>query len=124
MLELLAVGAGGFLGAIARYAAASYVQRLAGPGFPLGTFVVNLVGCLLIGIAFAVVETRPQLSGNFRLFAIVGLLGAFTTFSTFGHETYELLRGGAWGLALANVMGSALLGLIAVVAGRSLGRLV
>ncbi len=124
MLELLVVGAGGFLGAIARYAAASYVQRLAGPGFPLGTFVVNILGCLIIGIAFAVVETRPQLSGNFRLFVMVGLLGAFTTFSTFGHETYELLRGGAWGMALLNVTGSAAMCLVAVVAGRTLGRLV
>ncbi len=124
MLEMLAVGLGGFVGAVLRFGVTKWVARFGSGGFPYGTFVVNVVGCLIIGIVFALIETRPQISANVRLFVIVGLLGSFTTFSTFGYETFELLRNGLWGLATANVMGSAALGLCAVVAGRFVGRLV
>jgi CrcB protein len=122
MSELLAVGCGGFLGAVARWGLSSWVQRLAGEGFPYGTFAANMLGCLLIGLFFALVEARPDWPPQLRLFLMVGMLGAFTTFSTFGHETLELLRGGAWFLALANVLGSATVGLLAVMLGRYLGR--
>lgn len=124
MLEMVVVGLGGFIGAVLRYGVTRWVQRLAAGGFPYGTFLVNVAGCLVIGVVFALVETRPQISANVRLFLTVGLLGSFTTFSTFGYETFELLRNGFWGLATANVVGSAALGLCAVVAGRFIGRLV
>lgn len=124
MVEALVVGMGGFVGAILRYGVTLWMQRLSPGSFPLGTLVVNMVGCLLIGVVFALVETRPHLSPTLRLFVMIGLLGSFTTFSTFGHETLELLRSGVWGLALANLLGSAVVGLLAVVAGRFLGRLV
>jgi CrcB protein len=122
MWELLAVGCGGFLGAVARWGLSSWVQRMTGPGFPYGTFAANMLGCLLIGLVFALVEARPGWPPHLRLFLMVGMLGAFTTFSTFGHETLDLLRDGSWGLALINVMGSATVGLLAVMAGRWLGR--
>ncbi len=122
MWEALSVGCGGFIGAVARWGLASWVQRLSGGSFPFGTFAANILGCLFIGLIFALVEARPDWSPHVRLFLMVGLLGAFTTFSTFGHETFDLLRSGSWGLALLNVLGSATLGLLAVMAGRWLGR--
>jgi CrcB protein len=120
--ELLAVGCGGFVGAVARWGLSSWVQRLYGGSFPLGTFAANMLGCLFIGVIFALVEARPDWSPHVRLFLMVGLLGAFTTFSTFGHETLDLLRSGSWWLALLNVLGSATVGLLAVMAGRFVGR--
>jgi CrcB protein len=122
MTELLAVGCGGFVGAVCRWGLSGWVRRLAGDGFPYGTFAANMLGCLLIGLFFALVEARPDWPPQVRLFLMVGMLGAFTTFSTFGHETLDLIRTGAWWLALLNVLGSATVGLLAVIAGRWLGR--
>lgn len=118
MLKLLVVGAGGFVGAIARYGLSGLVHRNSSGSFPFGTFAVNILGCLVIGALMALVETRQALTPNMRLFLLVGLLGSFTTFSTLGYETFALLRGGQLGLALANVLGSAALGILAVALGR------
>ena len=124
MWELLSVGCGGFVGAVARWSLSGTIQRLSGGDFPLGTYVANMVGCLFIGLVFALVEARPDWSPHVRLFLMVGLLGAFTTFSTFSHETLDLLTGGSWALALLNILGSVTVGLLAVVLGRYLGRLI
>jgi CrcB protein len=123
MGQLLAVGMGGFVGAIARYLMANVVQRQAGGLFPMGTFVVNMVGCLLIGLLFALIEGRQSLSPNVRLFLFIGLLGSFTTFSTLGQETLDLMRTGELRLALWNMVGSAFVGIGAVSLGRFLGKL-
>lgn len=123
MIKLLIVGAGGFVGAIARYGVASLAQRWSLAGFPLGTFVVNIVGCLLIGALLGGVELRQSLSESARLFLTVGLLGAFTTFSTFSHETLQLVRAGDLRMAAFNVVVSVVLGLGAVALGRVLVRL-
>ena len=124
MRELCFVGLGGFFGAIARYGLSGLVQRLAGGTFPVGTLAVNTVGCLVIGILAALVEDRPMLSPSMRLFLMMGLLGSFTTFSTFGHETVELLREGSVRAALSNILANVLLGIVAVVVGHTLVRLV
>jgi len=122
VVKLLIVGAGGFLGAVARYGLSGLVHRLAGAGFPWGTLAVNVVGCLLIGGLMVWGEDRPMLSPTARLFLTVGLMGAFTTFSTFGYETLELLRDRQATLAGVNVAANVLLGLAAVWAGRALCR--
>ena len=114
MLKLLLVGAGGFLGAICRYGLSGWVHRLFGGLFPLGTLVVNTLGCLAIGVMMALVEQRQLLSPNARLFWLIGLLGAFTTFSTFGYETFVLLREKSMGLVVLNIFGNVVCGLIAV----------
>ena len=119
MLKLLVVGAGGFLGAIARHGLSGLVQRYTSVQFPLGTLVVNLLGCLLIGAVMGFVEDRQSISPNVRLFLVIGLLGSFTTFSTLGNDTYGLLRSGAAVAAVANAAGSVLLGLVAVAIGRA-----
>ena len=123
MLELLAVGAGGFAGAIARYTLSGEVHRRYGGTFPLGTLAVNLLGCLLIGLLASLVETRQLLSPRARLVLMVGFLGSLTTFSTFGYETLALLRQGALVRAAANAAGNLLCGLAAVWLGGAAGRL-
>lgn len=117
--ELLTVAAGGSVGAVSRYLLAGAVERtFKGSGFPLGTFSVNVLGCLLIGILLGLAEARLELSHQARLFLAIGLLGSLTTFSTFGYETLELLRHGRTGAALLTVAGNLVVGLLAVAGGR------
>ncbi len=112
----------GGAGALLRYALAGVVQERAGDGFPWGTLVVNVVGCFAIGVLATAFEERSVLSPELRLALLVGLLGGFTTFSTFGLETWRLLEDAELARALANVAGSVAAGLAAVVAGASLAR--
>ena len=112
MGRILWVGFGGFLGSIGRYLLSGYIQHLMrGTGFPYGTLVVNLIGCLLIGFLSQWVGTRGFLSPETRLFVFMGLLGGFTTFSTFSNETMSLWQAGASVAALANVAVHVVLGL-------------
>ncbi len=121
--HMLLVGVGGFLGAILRYAASGAVQRLAGfSAFPYGTLAVNVVGCLAIGALAGAVESRQILGPDARLFLMIGLLGSFTTFSTFGYETLSLLRDGALLRASVNVTLQVGLGLGAAWTGLILSR--
>lgn len=93
LVELLLVGAGGALGAVARYGVGGLVHRSpALAGFPFGTLCVNLAGCLLIGLGAGLADGRQAFTPEARLFLFVGLLGGFTTFSSFGYETFALLR--------------------------------
>ena len=119
MVKLLLVGAGSFLGGIARYALSGLVQRWAGAGFPWGTLAVNVTGCFAIGAVLHLVEDRAMLGPDARVFLVVGILGGFTTFSAFGWETFELLRANQPGLALVNAAGSVTAGLAAVWLGRA-----
>ena len=123
MQQLLFVGAGGFLGAIGRYLITTLAQRLS-PwfGIPLGTLAVNIAGCFLIGLIGGLTEQRFSLSAEARLFLFVGVLGGFTTFSSFGWEAVILARDGAAGRALAYVGLQMILGLGAVWLGLVLSR--
>ncbi len=123
MRNLLLVGAGGFLGSVARY----YLTRLVTQGvhaarFPYGTLVVNVLGCLAIGVVAGLAEQRNLFSPSTRLFLMTGLLGGFTTFSAFAFETYFLGREHAWTAGLANVGLQVMLGLAAVWAGHQMVR--
>jgi len=102
MFRVLIIGLGGFLGAIGRYGVAGLVHRFASASFPTGTLVVNLVGCLLVGGLMFLAETRQFFTPEARLFLLVGFLGSFTTLSTVGYETFELLRAGDFRLAAVN----------------------
>ena len=107
----LLVGLGGFAGACARWGLGSAILRGAERvGFPYPTFVVNMLGCLAIGIAFELFDTNAPM----RLLVVVGFLGGFTTFSTFGLETLDLLRTGAVLTAALYVGLSATLGVVLV----------
>lgn len=93
LLHAAVVGIGGFAGALARYGLSGLVHRFgATSGFPYGTLAVNLLGCFLIGTLAGLVEARQMFGPEFRVFALVGVLGGFTTFSTFGYESFMLLR--------------------------------
>lgn len=121
--ELIIVGTGGFIGAVARYWISGWVYRWTGPGFPWGTLAVNVVGCFLIGALMAVAESRLAVTPETRLFLGIGVLGSLTTFSTVSFETFELLRRSAHLAALLNAAGSLVLGLGAVIAGWVLVRM-
>ncbi|MCP3919542.1 MAG: fluoride efflux transporter CrcB [bacterium] len=121
MLQLLAVGLGGFLGAIARHATITYTRHRFGEAFPFGTLIVNVAGCLVLGSLLGL-AMRRDLEESTRLFLAVGLLGSFTTFSTFGHETLVLWSTAGPGRALANVFGHVCLGLAALWLGASFVR--
>ncbi len=128
MRHLFAAALGGSLGSMARYLLQGTVQRRAGEAqgwaavFPWGTLTVNLLGCLLIGFVAVLFEERLAIAPETRTFVLIGLLGGFTTFSSFGFETWALLRDGNTLLALANVATSVTLGLVAVVVGAMLAR--
>lgn len=120
MRELLIVGVGGFVGAVGRYWLAGWVHRFTTAGFPWGTLTVNLAGCLLLGMVMSLAETRLAPSPEARTFLTIGVFGSFTTFSTLSYETVELVRQSQLGAAAANAVGSLVLGLAALVAGRAL----
>ena len=115
---LLAIAAGGATGSLLRHTINHFVQAKVGARFPLGIFLVNVVGCLGIGIiAGLIASNRVQLGEAGRAFVVIGVLGGFTTFSTFGLDTFTLLRGGHVGAAILNASGQLFLGLAAVWAG-------
>lgn len=121
MANILLVGLGGFLGALLRYSISGAVQGwFKSVSFPSGTLFVNLVGCLLIGVFSQLAETRGMISSEARSFIFVGLLGAFTTFSTFGDDTVNLFKKGEELLSLLNIGTHLVLGISAVWLGRFL----
>ena len=124
MVKLLIIGLGGFIGAVCRYGVGGWVQRWGGGTFPYGTLIVNVTGCFLIGIILMLSEQRQLFSPHTRLFLTVGILGAFTTFSTFGYETLELLRDRNLQAVAINILANVMCGLLAVWAGVALVRMV
>lgn len=123
MLKLLLIAVGGATGSVLRYLVAGWSQQLAGSGFPLGTLVVNCSGCLLIGFLGALFSPlSPHLvREEYRVAILIGLLGGFTTFSTFGWETFTLINAGQFARAAGNVAGSVLIGLAGVWLGYRCG---
>jgi CrcB protein len=123
--KILAIGVGGFIGSILRYAVSGFVQTwMKSVEFPYGTLVVNVLGCLVIGLLSQLIESRGILMAEVRAFVIIGVLGGFTTFSTFSNETINLWRDSQTIWALANVGAHVILGLGAVWLGRVLAHLI
>jgi fluoride exporter len=119
VIRLLLVGSGGFIGSILRYLLSGFVQQSSkSVGFPYGTVAVNIIGCLGIGFLSQLAETRGLFTTESRIFAFVGILGGFTTFSAFGNETFNLLRDGENLLAITNIAVHLVVGLGAVWLGR------
>lgn len=125
MTNILLVGAGGFLGSVLRYLVSGWVQQATKSiGFPIGTLVVNVVGCFFIGFLAQLAETRGVFTSESRLFVFVGILGGFTTFSSLGNETLNLARESQLMSALANIGGNLIIGLFAVWLGRTVSYLI
>jgi len=123
-VPLILIGLGGFAGAIARYVVDGFVAERVAGAFPWGTLVVNLSGSFLLGALFALTVDRAILPADIRGPVLIGFIGAYPTFSTYMLESWQLIGSGAYELALVNVVGSAVLGLVAVGSGLALGRLV
>ncbi|MDF1555142.1 MAG: fluoride efflux transporter CrcB [Deferrisomatales bacterium] len=121
MSHLVSVACGAVLGASGRYLLTGWVSRALPGVFPWGTLAVNWLGCLVIGLAWGASQ-RALWSPQLRTFLFIGILGSFTTFSSFGLETLQLLRGGEGGRALLYVLGSNLGGFVLVWLGLTLVR--
>ena len=122
MRSLWLVALGGALGAVARASLSTAIHARWPSTVPWGTIAVNLTGCLILGLLAGFLESRPHLNATWRTFGAVGVLGAFTTFSTFENETLVLLQRGEVPAALTNIGVSVAAGLLAVWTGVALGR--
>jgi CrcB protein len=119
VLSILYVALGGALGSVSRYLLGTWTQSLSKSiDFPYGTLTVNLIGCFIIGFLSQLAETRGAFTPESRAFVFIGILGGFTTFSSFGNDTLNLLRDGETFNALANIGANVILGLLLVWLGR------
>jgi CrcB protein len=123
MQNIFIIGIGGFLGAVARYGVGLWMGQKWGRSFPLGTFFINVSGSFLIGFLMALFTERLMLNPQWRMFLVIGFLGAYTTFSTFEYETGALLRDSEWLIASLNLVLSVFVGFIALKLGEGAARI-
>ena len=121
MTKYIMLATGGAIGTILRYTLSGFTYKFLNGGFPWGTLFVNLAGCFIIGLLWGVFEVE-NLSTNIRNFVFIGILGGFTTFSTFALESFSLFRDGEVKFALLNILASNVLGILLVFAGFLLSR--
>jgi len=124
MRKLILIGVAGLLGTLGRYGLSGLVARRFGETFPAGTLLVNVLGCFLAGFLFYIMQERFLVNETLRTIVMIGFLGGFTTFSSFGLQTFTLVRDGEFWFASMNIVGSNLLGLLMVWAGYTLGKIV
>ncbi len=123
MNVILLVAAGGAVGSVARYLMASSIQTATGWAFPLGTVLVNILGCFLIGILYVLLVARPDPRHDLRALLMVGMMGGFTTFSSFSLETVTMVMNGNFGGATLNVVISVAACLVGTILGVTLARI-
>lgn len=123
MNMIVLVALGGAVGSIARYLMASRIQSVTGWNFPLGTVLVNILGCFLIGILYVLLVARPDPRHELRALLMTGVMGGFTTFSSFSLETVTMALNGHYGGATLNVVVSVAACLVGTVLGISLARI-
>jgi fluoride exporter len=121
MLKLFLIGVGGAIGTLLRYVVTKLDFRFSSGIFPIGTFVVNVSGSLIIGFLWGMFE-RMDISSTVRTFILIGILGGYTTFSTFSLESFNLLRDGEFKIALINVIATNLIAVVFVYLGFSAAR--
>ncbi|HYR90744.1 MAG TPA: fluoride efflux transporter CrcB [Terriglobia bacterium] len=122
MNKTLFIGAAGLLGTLGRYWLSAWADERWGPTFPIGTLIVNLVGCLLVGFLFHATEEKYLIDPVLRSAVFVGFLGGFTTFSSFGVQTFNLMRDGEIFLAGINILVSNVAGLLLVWTGYAVSK--
>lgn len=110
--KLFLIALAGSLGTLARFGLSGFVQRITGPHFPWGTFSVNVIGCYLFGVIWAMTENRGLMSDYTRIIILVGFMGAFTTFSTYIFESSQMLRDSQWLAVLGNLMANNIVGFL------------
>ncbi|MBZ5553884.1 MAG: fluoride efflux transporter CrcB [Acidobacteriia bacterium] len=123
MHKIAFLACAGACGTLARYILQGWAQRVFGGEFPWGTLVVNSVGCFAFGLIWAIAEERFLMRPEWRAVLLIGFLGAFTTFSSFVFETAELFRDTQWQMAILNLVGQNVLGLVLFFLGLFLGRI-
>jgi CrcB protein len=117
-MNWLYVAIGGAIGSVLRYKTSGIlVRNYTNMKFPIGTFAVNIIGCFVIGVISGLIIKKDMFSSEMRLFIITGVIGGYTTFSAFGLDTFYLLRSGESLLAISYVLGSVLLGFLALYLG-------
>lgn len=121
-MPLVLVALGGAAGAVTRYLVDGWISNLTGGGFPWGTLAINATGSFVLGLLFALAIEGGVLPAGIRGPVMIGFIGAYTTFSTLMLESWRLFEDGAVGLALVDVVGSSVLGIVAVVLGLTIGR--
>lgn len=124
MDRFLLISLGAIFGANARYWVSDWAAQRFGASFPIGTLIINLTGSFALGLFLTIATERFLLDPRWRLIVAIGFLGGYTTFSTYTYESVNLLLTGQWFSGLFNLLGSAMLGAVAVVGGIILGRLV
>src|SRR5512146_270197 len=122
MQNIVIIGVGGALGAMARYGISLWIGQRWGRSFPLGTFLINVSGSFLIGLLMTLLAERLSVNPQWRLLLVVGFLGAYTTFSTFEYETGSLMKDGEWLYASLNIILSVVLGFIALKLGEMIAK--
>jgi len=122
MSKLFLIGFAGFIGTVSRYWMSGAIAKRYGETFPMGTLVVNLLGCFLVGLLFYLLEERFLVNQAVRSAILIGLLGGYTTFSSFGLQTFTLIQDGEFGFAVLNIAASNVIGLLLVWAGYTLAR--
>jgi CrcB protein len=124
LAKVILLSVGGAIGALLRYGLGGAVYKITGTHFPFGTLAVNVIGCLLIGFLGVLHQEKFLFGPNMRLFLMIGILGAFTTFSSFGYETWELVKASEWLKAGLNVVLSVVLSFAGLWVGVIIGRLI
>jgi fluoride exporter len=124
MSKLFLIGLAGFTGTLSRYWMSGVIAKRYGEIFPMGTLVVNLVGCFLVGLLFYLLDQRFLVNQTARTVVLIGFMGGFTTFCSFGLQTFTLLQDREFGLAVLNVTASNVIGLLLVWAGYTLARII
>ncbi|MDP4187167.1 MAG: fluoride efflux transporter CrcB [Bacteroidota bacterium] len=122
--QILIIGAGGFLGTVSRFLTSKYIQVYFPSSFPLGTFIINVLGCFLIGLFYGFSEKISLVTPELRMFLTVGFCGGFTTFSTFANENLTMLRDAEFFYSLLYVGLSIFLGILAVYLGNLLTKII
>ena len=122
MNQVLAIAAGGAVGSVLRFWMSTWGHTISGRSFPYGTLTVNVLGCLAMGFLFVLFIDRMSDNVVWRAGILIGVLGGFTTFSSFSIETFSLIEQGAWFKAFANMLGSLVLCVGATWVGVILGR--
>jgi len=123
MSKIILIGLAGFIATLSRYWMSDVVAKRYGETFPMGTLVVNLIGCFLVGLLFYLLQERYLVNQTVRTVVLIGFIGGFTTFSSFGLQTFTLLQDGEFGLAVLNLIASNFVGLFLIWAGYSLARI-
>lgn len=124
MNQILNLILGGAIGTLSRYFLSSVIYRTFGTSFPYGTFIVNILGCFLVGLFASIMDEKIVLNSNLRLLFMIGFCGAFTTFSTLIYESYNLIKDGDSLKAFLNIILSVIIGFIVFKLGINLGKII